>query len=122
MGWKYKINIKDEFEDTTTPSLIIKLCSSLEKQIAKILESSQKSNISEESVDDFWYELEEVKDNFEFLKNLADGTIDEESWEEFEFDGSFELWFNDYLDQLYDVADTKITLKNGTKEKLIWIN
>lgn len=122
MNWKYKINIKDEFENNTTPELIIKLCSSLEKQINKILESSQKSNISEESVDDFWYDLEEVKGHFEFLLSLADGSIKEDEWEEYNFDGDYEEWFNDYLNQLYDVADTKITLKSGVKEKLIWIS
>lgn len=122
MNWKYKIKIKEQFEKTTTVKLIIELCSSLEEQINKILESLQKSNIKEEDVDYFYYDLEEVRNNFDFLRDLADGTIESKDWDDYGFDGDYEEWFNDYLNQLYDIGDKRVTLKNGTKEKLIWID
>ena len=121
MNWKYKIEIKHLFSEDTTPKLIVELCTILFSKLNVILDHSQKSDIVEESLDDFWYELEEVTDNFDFLKRLADGSIKEEEWEDYDFEGDFESWFNDYLEQLYDIADTKVILKNGVKEKLLWI-
>lgn len=121
MNWKYKIEIKHLFSEDTTPELITQLCAILVPKINKILDNSQNSNISEDSIDEFWYELEEIKDNFDFLRQLADGSIKEDDWEDYSFGGDFESWFNDYLEQLYDIGDTKIALKNGTKEKLLWV-
>lgn len=121
MNWKYKIEIKHLFSEDTTPEIVAELCTILVSKLDKILEKSQKSNISEDSIDEFWYELEEVKDNFDFLRQLADGSIKEEDWKDYSFEGDFESWFNDYLEQLYDIGDIKIMLKNGTKEKLLWV-
>jgi len=47
----------------------------------------------------------------EFLKQFVTSPVDYVEVEE----------FNGYLEQLYDGADTKITLKNGDVEKLLWI-
>lgn len=121
MNWKYKIEIKHLFSENTTPELVAELCTKLVKELTKILGTADASNISEDSIDDFWFELEEVKDNFDFLRELADGSITESEWENYSFDGDFESWFNDYLEQLYDIADTKVTLKNGEINKLLWI-
>ena len=121
MNWKYKIEIKHLFSEDTTPELVTQLCAILVSKINKILDNSQNSNISEDSIDEFWYELEEVKDNFDFLRQLADGSIEEDDWEDYSFDGDFESLFNSYLEQLYDIGDIKISLKNGTKEKLLWV-
>lgn len=121
MNWKYKIDIKKHFVVDTTKEVIETLCKILVKELDKILIDSQKSNISEESLDDFWYELEECKDNFEFLLQICNGEIEEKDYEDFGFNGNFESEFNDYLEQLYDGADTVITLKSGEKSKLLWI-
>ena len=121
MKWKYKIEIKHLFSEDTTPELILELCTKLARDLSKILETTDTSNITKDSIDDFWYELEECRDNFDFLRQLANGSINKSEWEDYSFDGDFESWFNDYLEQLYDVADTKITLKNGDVEKLLWI-
>ena len=120
-NWRYKINIKEHFQEETTPKLVATLCSFLIKDLTHILESSQKSNITTQSVDDFWYELEGVKDNFIFLQHLADGTIPEDEWDDYEFTGDFKEEFNGYLEELYDIGDMRITLTNGTQEKLIWV-
>ena len=121
MKWKYKIEIKHLFKENTTAGLVATICTELVNQLDVILNISQKSNITIESVDDFWYELEEVKDNFDFLRQLADGSIEESEWDNYSFDGDFEEMFNGYLEQLYDIGDMRITLKNGNIEKLLWI-
>ena len=121
MKWKYKIEIKHLFKEETTAELIATICTELVNQLDVILNISQKSNITVESVDDFWYDLEEVKDNFDFLRQLADGSIEESEWDNYSFDGDFEEMFNGYLEQLYDIGDMRITLKNGNIEKLLWI-
>lgn len=120
MEWKYTIKIKEHFSGVTTPEKVITLCTILIKRLDKILDDSQKT-LHEDSIDNVWYELEENKDNFEFLLHLADGTIKEEKWNDYGFEGNFERWFNDYLEQLYDISDTVVQLKNGTQNKLIWI-
>lgn len=120
MNWKYTIKVKEHFESITTPELIIKLCKILVKRLDSILEDSQKT-LHEGSIDNLWYELEENKDNFEFLLHLADGTIKEEEWNDYGFERDFEEMFNGYLEQLYDISDTVIQLKNGEQNKLIWI-
>ncbi len=121
MNWKYKVNIKEHFSGVTTPEKIITLCTTLVQQLDKILEDSQKI-LDDDSVDTIYYDLEENKDNFKFLLHLADGTIKEDDWNDYGFDGNFESWFNDYLEQLYDISDSVVKLKNGSLNKLIWIN
>jgi hypothetical protein len=97
------------------------LCKFLINDLDYILGNSQEVNITIESVDDFWYDLESVRDNFEFLLQIVDGVIKEKDYENYGFDGNYESIFNDYLEQLYDVADTVITLNNGEKNKLLWV-
>lgn len=121
MNWRYEIKIKHLFSGSTTPDLTVELCTKLVRDLSKILETTDTSNISKDSIDDFWYELEECRDNFDFLRKLADDSINKSEWEDYGFDGDYESWFNDYLEQLYDVADTRITLKNGEVNKLLWV-
>lgn len=106
--WKHHIKIKHLFEDETTPELVVKLCDELVKQLKPILDKYATSD----DEDDIYYELELHVDNFEFLRSLADGSIEEKAWSEYGFDGDFEEEFNGYLSQLYDFAD---------QDKLIWI-
>ncbi len=121
-NWKYKVTgVKTMFEDKTTPELIIKLCSHIVPQLTKIVTSVENSNIDEDEKYLHSNELEELADNFTFLKELADGTIKEEYWDDYSFEGDFEGWFNDYLSQLYDIGDYRVKLKNGDTQKFIWI-
>lgn len=120
MNWKYKINIKGAFSHETSAEKIESLCGILCISLKAILDNSQKV-LKEKSIDDVWYELELVKDNFEFLKQLCNGEIQESEWEDYNFDGDYKQIFNDYLEELYNVADAKITLKNGEINKFIWI-
>jgi hypothetical protein len=121
MNWKYKIKIKDKFENETTPELVAELCKIISGELGVILDKSQNSNITQDSIDDFWYDLEGCQDNFDFLLKLADGTIEESEWENYSFDGDFEREFNGYLEELYDIGDRRVTLKNNAVEKLLWI-
>ena len=106
MNWKYKINIKDKFKDETTPEHVIELCKALIHQLKRI----KKYELENE-------ELEEAIDHFEFLSDLLDGTIPEEEWENYSFDGNCEEWFNGYLYELFDLGDTFV----NKDTKFIWV-
>jgi len=75
--WKHKIKIKHLFEDETSKELIVKLCNELLRQLNPILKKYETSDDG----DTIFYELETLVDNFEFLKNLADGTIKSKNWD-----------------------------------------
>jgi hypothetical protein len=74
--------------------------------------------------DDKYYvdeNLTELIDHFEFLKEFANGKIPKEEWKDYDFEGNYESWFNDYLNELYDLGDKRVVNKNNEIEKLIWI-
>lgn len=119
--WLYTIKIKDDFEDETTPELIVKLCSILEYKLNKVKGSVEKSSLKEDEIDYICQELEETADNFTFLKHLADGTIPEDDWDDYSFYGDFEEDFNGYLSQLYDLADKRVTDKRGVTHKFLFL-
>lgn len=108
--WKHKIKIKHLFTDDTTPELIITLCDELVRQLTPIKNKYESSDGEDDNF--IYYELEDIIDNFLFLKELATNKIVESEWDEYSFDGDFESLFNEYLGSLYDLADYK---------KLIWI-
>lgn len=120
-NWKYKIKIKDQFEDKTTPELIIKLCDSLIIQLKQISSKVETSSLTEDEKDDCRIVLEEIIDHFVFLKELADGTIKKLEWDDYSFNGDYEEIFNDYLEQLYDIGDRRVINKYNRSEKFIWI-
>jgi hypothetical protein len=124
-NWKFNIKIKHLFTSKTTPEVIIIICTSLIQQLKSLIESIEKSNIVE---DDKYYltsNLEEIKDGFQFLQELADGSIPENEWDDYCFEGDFESEFNGNLTTLYDLADCKIESKSGDdtiQEKFLWID
>lgn len=121
-NWRYKLTIKENFEDEVEPELIIRLVTKINKQLIQIREKVINSyQIHPEEAPVLEDKLTECIDNFEFIMHLADGTIDADNWDQYNFDGDFEELFNDYLAQLYDLADERILLKNNTTEKFIWI-
>ena len=132
-NWRNKINIKHMFTDDkeTPPELIIQLCDSLVKQLTRIKEKEEKGNLTEDYKSHIDNGLFEVIDHFEFLSNLANGAIPDstsehkipkEEWDfNYGFDGNFQQWFNDYMDELYDLGDTRVDTINNVREKLIWI-
>jgi hypothetical protein len=62
-----------------------------------------------------------VVNNFSFTKALCNGEIPEDTWEDYSFEGDFEEMFNYYMDELYDLGDSRVELTNGVVEKFIWI-
>lgn len=120
-NWKYQIQIKDRFEDESSPELIIELCNRLVLQLDVVLANIEK-DLLEEDIDRVWQELEVERDNFEHLRNLVDGTIPEDEWDDYGYDGDYETEFNNYFNQLYDVGDTRVVTKQNVSEKFIWIN
>lgn len=120
--WKYHIDIKSLFEDTTTPELIVKLCDCIIPQLNRILNAVTKSNLIEDDIYRLEINILEIIDNFDFLKSLADGSIPEEEWDDYCFDGDYESMFNNYLKELYDLGDKRVIQTNDMSIKFMWIN
>lgn len=113
----------DEFEDLggTTPEITIILCDRIISGLKKIKEKEESENLTEDEKYNVDSKLEENIDNFEFLKHLCDGTIPESEFENYAYNGDHEEMFNDYLSQLYDLGDERVTNKQNVVEKFIWI-
>jgi len=120
-NWRYKISIKDKFQDETTAELIAELSESMPKQLSEIKKQVANSTLVEDEKSDLDNELEELVGHFDFLKELANGTITEDEWGDYSFDGDFEQWFNDYLTQTYDLGDRRVLNKHNVLEKFMWI-
>jgi hypothetical protein len=120
--WKYRISIKDLFSENTSPELIVTLCSSLEKQLTSLIGKVQVSNLTTDEKDDKEMKLNDLLSNFQFLKQLADGSIKEREWSNYSFDGDYEDMFNGYMDELYDLSDEHARNIKGELEKFIWIH
>ena len=123
--WRNKIQIKGMFKDETTPEpkLIAKLCKSLKGQIDRIIKREDGGNLDEDEKLSMLLELEEIADKFDFLRELTDGTIKEDKFDDYGYEGhgKCQEWFNGYLDELYDIADTRVITKQKVLEKFIWI-
>lgn len=121
--WKYTIGIKHLFKDTVTPESVAKISKIIESKLKSIITSIENaSNINEDEKDYFINELEDVRSHFEFMQHLTDGTIPEDEFQDYEYEESeCESLFNEYLRQLYDLADKRIIHKSNVSEKLIWI-
>jgi hypothetical protein len=99
-NWKNTIKLKHIItgEDLETNEQVITVVNA----IVNILNTSKKRVTNSDNI----YEYEEIVDNFEFLKTLHDGTISENDWIDYSYEGEATEWFNDYLEQLYDFADS----------------
>ena len=109
-NWKYHIKIKDQFdtEDNNNPDKISKMCSLIIKQLSDLREQVNNSNIIEEEIDDIDMALEELIDHFGFVNEFCTGEIKKEEWSDFDFNGKYNDLFNDYLYELYNLADTRV--------------
>lgn len=47
-------------------------------------------------------------DHFQFCKEFAIGSIPQEDWSDYYFDGDLVGMFNSYLNEFYDICDTPI--------------
>jgi len=127
-NWKFKIKIKyllsDDDMTLPTPEVkkaIAQKVTVIKDKLEKIYKQIDNSDIIEDDKYEVTEELEMIIDNFDFLRQLADGTISEDKWYEYSFDGNFQEWFNDYLTQLYDLGDKRIKTTKGNIDKLLWV-
>jgi hypothetical protein len=131
--WRNKIQIKHLFtrDNTTSPELTITLCETLLRQLKSIKAREENGNLCD---DDKYFvdeKLTELIDHFEFLINLAEGSIPEKQhlesaikeneWSDYGFDGNYQQCFNDYLSELYDLGDVRVVDKSRTSHKFIWV-
>ncbi len=119
--WRNTIKIKHLFQDHATPELVTELCKSLISQLHFIQKREAASNLTDDEKYNIDTKLEESIDHFEFLRDLANGTIPESEWKDYDFDGDHEEMFNDYLTELYDIGDERVRTKQDILEKFIWI-
>jgi len=127
MKWMYKINVKEFFEDETTPELVYKLSKILFTHLQKIKDSLESKSDYDESCNEYYLvnNCADLLMNFSFLMSLTgideNDKIDESEFEDYGFDGNFENIFNDYLSQLYDLGDYEFTDKKGKQHRFIWV-
>jgi len=125
-NWKYNIDIKKLLSEVTTPEKIEKLCAGIIFELERVEKLLPNSTIILPDRDEVTDDLEQVKGNFEFLKDLASGKITESEWDEYGFDGNFEAWTNGYMNDLYDLGDRRVMTisypSTRTLEKFIWIS
>lgn len=120
--WKYSIAIKSHFtNEPASFELIDSLCAILIKQLRRINHQVLNSNLKEDEKDWASDNLFEVIDHFEFCQMFANGTIPESEWHEYEFTGDLQEMFNDYMTELYNLADARVISKSNVSEKFIWI-
>jgi len=119
MEWKYKIGIKDMFNNDESFEHINNICISLVRQLYKVNKMLIKSNLVDRV--DLTEELTEIIDHFNFVRDFADGTIEESEYDEFSFDGDLVTLLNDYMEQLFDFGDQKVATSQRVIEKLLWV-
>ncbi len=120
--WRNSMKVKHLFEDETTPELTATLCTTIIGHLKRIKAREEKSNLTEDSKYHIDTELDELIGHFEWLRDLATGTIPEDEWKDYDFNGDFEKWFNDYMSQVYDLGDTRVVTTGDVSEKFIWID
>lgn len=122
MDWKYKLRtpkkIKNSrvIEDTT---III-----ASKQISEGLDNvlkQVKDDISLSPDIRTWLteQLEERKEDFDFLIGLENVSVDERI-SDYQIESMTDA-YNDYMTALYDLADSHITTVSDVEYKLLWI-
>jgi hypothetical protein len=121
-NWRNTISIKNLFEDETTPELIVKLCDSLIIQLEKINKKESRSNLTADEKYNISSKIEDIVSNFQFLKELADGSIPENEWNNYDFDGDYKDLFNGYFSDVYDLGDERVLTTNNIQEKFMWVD
>lgn len=97
----------DECDETQKG--IAELCLEMQKAL-KYLERKVNLIINPDYyyTDNLKNDIEELYENFGYCRDLCTGQIKEDEWNDFSFDGDFTQLFNDYLEEFWDICDTKI--------------
>ena len=127
-NWMFKIKIKDLLSDESlvfptdeAKAEVIKISNRLIQELSKLERKTIGSNLKEDEKEVCLEELEEIKSNIEFLKQLADGSIPEKDWHDFSFHGNFEELINEYLSVIYDLGDKRVINKRNELIKYFWV-
>lgn len=122
MDWKYKLRtpkkIKNSrvIEDTT----IIVASKQISEGLDNVLKQV-KDDISLSPDIRTWLteQLEERKEDFDFLIGLENVSVDERI-SDYQIESMTDA-YNDYMTALYDLADSHITTVSDVEYKLLWI-
>ena len=126
-NWRNKINIKQylknkSVEDSYVREISLKVYDELKRLLDKennLIESESKRAMHENYADSDLEELEMIAENF---KEISESTEIPEY--ELEYNGinyTYEDWFNDMLDNLYNLGDTIVFTRSGKEQKFIWV-
>jgi len=123
-NWLFEIKgIENLLQKESTVESTLNLCKKLVKELNIIKHTvDNKIDFEEEDKSYIYYTLVEIISNFDFLKDLLNRTIPECEWKDYDFDiYEREEMFNDYLNDLYDLADNYFTLHSGKIIKFLWV-
>lgn len=111
--WRHKIRLQEYFEDETTHELIDSLCKRAIRGIDAVIEDeklrSDQKDVNER--DYFLKYLQECRDGFDGLIGAGEGESVEDR----------EEYFNGVLNDLFDIGDWKIELRDGRLQKFLWV-
>jgi hypothetical protein len=120
MNWTYNITIKKYFTTKSDKNIISDLSQRLIDQITLI--QNKLYLLRDDDKDYMYFELMEIIEKFESVRDLCNGTIPEMKFDSFGYNENYEQLFNEYLTELYDLADNIVHNKNNVPNKFIWIN
>lgn len=111
-NWLFTVEIKSFFHEPTTIEGMEKLCRQAMAEMKRVQKAVDGMTVSIDADEREYYHnnLEELHDGFEWVLE-AGGTEDE-----------MQENFNYILDDLYNLGDTKMVLKDNTLRKFLWVN
>lgn len=117
--WKYTIDIKRILNNDTLT--IEEKAKSILSEVKYIKYVTYRSNLTEDEIYFLDESLDLLIDNYNFFIDLCNGTINENEFNDYGFDGDFIKLFDEYLKELYDIADRRVLTKQNELEKFLWI-
>jgi len=91
------------------------------RQLNNIKTAIGKSKLQKDDLQHIDSELEDIVDNCDFLKSLANNDIKESDWDDYSFDGDWNCMTNGILNTLYDLGNMKPIDTTNTRRKLLWV-
>lgn len=119
MNWTYNITIKKYFTTKSDKNIISNLSQRLIDQLTLI--QNKLYLLRDDDKDYMYFELMEIIEKFESVRDLCNETISEMESDSIGFDDDYENLFNYHLTELYDLADNIVYNKNNVPNKFIWI-
>ena len=122
MDWKYKLRTPKKIKNSRIieDATIIVASKQISEGLDNVLKQV-KDDISLSPDMRTWLteQLEERKEDFDFLIGLENISVNERS-SDYQIDSMTDA-YNDYMSALYDLADSHITTVSDVEYKLLWI-